>query len=405
MSTPNKFECLLIILLIFVHSIKKDDVKGEIMKAIGPISILHLVLLTMTCVGLKNHVTIIPPILEVAKRDGWISVLLTIVPFLLWVYIIVYIQKQTGSQAINGWLKEKVGNTFANIILYFTIFYIYLLAAFSMRETILWISSTFLNYTPQLFLLTVYIVICFLLVSTNIQTIVITNAFVLFIIIIFGYYVALVNMQVKNYQLLLPFFEHGLTPVLKGMIYPSSGLIELIFIVFLQHHLKKPLKWRHLFIIVLILIGLTLGPLTGAIAEFGPEEAARQKYPAYEEWGLVTLGRFIEHMDFLSIHQWLAGTFIRVGLLLFIAADILNITGKPKKIWLWMMPPFFFLSLILYVVDDTFFLKINNHAFSIATVVYLFLLSIVLFTICFIKKKDNKESVRNNDDTRATEHS
>lgn len=366
------------------------------MKVIGKISILHLVLLAMTSIGLKNHVTLIPPILEVAKRDGWISVLISMFIFFAWVFIIVMIQKQTKSQAISLWLKDKVGKTVANIILYCTILFIYLLAAFTMRETILWISSTFLNYTPQIILLVVYIIVCFLLVSTNIQTIVTTNAFILFIIIVFGYYVAIVNMQVKNYQLLFPLFEHGITPVMKGIVYPASGLIELIFIVFLQHHLKDQLKWRHMAIMVVILIGLTLGPLTGAIAEFGPEEAARQKYPAYEEWGLVTLGRFIEHMDFLSIHQWLSGTFIRVSLLLFIVADILNVTGKPKKIWLWMMPPFFFINLILYVVDDTFFLKVNNHFFSILTVIFLFLLSVVLFAISFIKKKDSKESVNEN---------
>ena len=27
------------------------------------------------CYWLKNHVTIIPPLLDVAKRDGWLSVL------------------------------------------------------------------------------------------------------------------------------------------------------------------------------------------------------------------------------------------------------------------------------------------------------------------------------------------
>ena len=47
-----------------------------------------------------------------------------------------------------------------------------------------------------------------------------------------------------------------------------------------------------------ILVGLTLGPLIGAITEFGPNEATKQRYPAYEEWGLVTIGRYIEHLDF-----------------------------------------------------------------------------------------------------------
>lgn len=42
----------------------------------GKISLLHVVFLVMTFIGLKNHVTILPPILETAKRDGWASVIL-----------------------------------------------------------------------------------------------------------------------------------------------------------------------------------------------------------------------------------------------------------------------------------------------------------------------------------------
>lgn len=369
------------------------------MKAIGQISILHLILLTMTCIGLKNHVTILPPLLGEVKRDGWMSVILSALIILPWLYIIVYIQKKTNSEPINVWLKEKYGKVVAGIIMYSTVGFIYLLTAFSMRETILWISATFLNYTPQLLLLFVYIIICFLLASTNIQTIVITNAFVLFFILIYGYYVAIVNMQVKDYSMLLPMFENGFSPILKGVVYPASGFIELILIVFIQHHFKRQYEWKHFFIITLILMGLTLGPLTGAIAAFGPEEAAKQKYPAYEEWGLVTLGEFIDHMDFLSIHQWLSGTFIRVGTLMYIAGDILNMTGKPKKIWLWLMPPFFFLNLILYVIDDTYFLRLNNHEFLVATVIFFLLLSFVLLAMTMKGKKKTmkmQESVMKN---------
>lgn len=369
------------------------------MKNVGQISILHLILLAMTCIGLKNHVTILPALLETVKRDGWASVLFAIVIILPWLYIILYIHKQTNLQPINVWLNEKIGKVFSAIILYSTIIFIYVLAAFTMRETIVWISSTFLINTPQILLISIYIFVCFLLVSTNIQTIVITNAFLLFIINILGFFVAIVNLQVKNYTLLLPMFEHGFTPILKGAIFQASGLVELIFIIFLQHHLKNKLKWRHLLIMVLIVGGLTLGPLTGAIVEFGPEEAAKQKYPAYEEWGLVTLGRYIDHMDFLSIYQWLSGTFIRVGLLLFIVADILNIAGKPKKIWLWMVPPFFFLNLILYVIDDTYFFQLNNFYFLVTSLIFLFILSIILFTISYIKRQKNhneQESVMRN---------
>ncbi|SOC41019.1 endospore germination permease [Ureibacillus acetophenoni] len=326
------------------------------MNKIGKFSIIHAILLVMTFIGLKNHVTILPPILEQAKRDGWASVIIAAVFIFPLLLLMIYIQKGTNQMPLKDWLREKLGRVGSSIILYTVVVYLFLLAAFTMHETILWISDTFLDATPQLILLTIYIIVCFLLVSTNIQTIVMVNVLVLFVVVILGFYVAFVNLQVKDFSLLRPFFEHGYSPIFKAAVYPASGLIEITLLLFIQQHLKKSFKWFHIVIMIVILSWLTMGPLIGAITEFGPEEAAKHRYPAYEEWGLVSIGRFIEHMDFLSIYQWLTGTFIRVGLLLFIAADILNIAGKRKRIWTYMVPPFFIINLILFLLDDTFFL-------------------------------------------------
>lgn len=359
----------------------------------GKISILHVVFLVMTFIGLKNHVTILPPILENVKRDGWASVLLASLCILPWLFIIVFIQNKSNQQPIKQWLKEKIGKTGATVILYITVIFLFILAAFTMRETILWISTTFLVRTPPLLLIMIYIFVCLLLASTNILTIVIVNAFVLFFVVVFGFFVAFANLQVKEYGYLFPLFENGFLPIAKGSVYPASGFIELILLLFIQHHFKQKLKWYHLAIMVFILLGLTMVPLIGAITAFGPEEAANQRYPAYEEWGLVTIGRFIEHLDFLSIYQWLTGTFIRVGLLLFIAADILNINGNRKKIWSYLAPPFFIINLIVFLFDDNLFINLNSHGLLISTLIFFFTLSIILGAIAlFSRKKDKKSS-------------
>lgn len=363
------------------------------MNKIGQISILHVIFLVMTFIGLKNHVTILTPILEEAKRDGWMSVILATISMFPWLFIIIYIQNKSKQQPIKIWLKDKIGVVGSSIILYAIVGMLFLLAASTMHETILWISNTFLDTTPSIALLFFYVIVCFLLVSTNIQTIVIVNAFVLLFVVIFGFFVAFVNLQVKEYNLLLPFFEHGFSPILHGAIYPASGFIELFLLLFLQHHLKKPLKWYHLTIMLLLLLGLTLGPLVGAIIEFGPEEAAKHRYPAYEEWGLVAIGRFVEHMDFLSIYQWLTGAFIRIGLLLFIAADILNITGKRKRIWSYMVPPFILINLVLFLLEDISFLRVNNHEFLVITFFFFFVLSIVIWIIALLSGKNTNKHV------------
>ena len=357
------------------------------MHKIGQIGILHVIFLIMTFIGLKNHVTILPPILDHVKRDGWMSVILAAVIMFPWLFLMLFIHNKTEQKPLKEWLPQKIGKIPSSILLYSVVVFIFILAAFTMCETLLWINATFLPNTPKLALLTIYIILCFFLISTNMVTIVIVNTFVLFFVVVFGFYVAIANIQVKDYSLMQPFLEHGVNPVILGFVYPASGFIELLLLLFMQHHFKRKLRWYHLAIMLFILTGLTLGPLLGAIVEFGPEEAARQRYPAYEEWGLVTIGRFIEHMDFLSIYQWLTGTFIRVSLLLFIACDILNLTGQRKKIWKFMFFPFLFTCLIVYGLDDSLFLQLNGNEMLITTFVCFLALSILLSTIALISSR------------------
>lgn len=373
------------------------------MKGVGSISILHVIFLSMTVIGLKNHVTIIPPLLDVAKRDGWLSVLLAGGVIFFWLFLLVYIQSKSKLEPIRDWLNEKIGNIGSSIVIYTIVIFIMIITAFTMVETLQWVNTTFLPQTPVIILLFIYTILCILLVTTSLQTIVILNVFVLFGVVVFGFFVAFTNLQVKDYDLLRPFFEHGFQPVFRGMIFPASGFIELLMLLFLQHQFKERIRWYHFVIMLSILVGLTLGPLIGAITEFGPSEAAKQRYPAYEEWGLVTIGRYIEHLDFFSIYQWLTGTFIRVSFLLYIVADLLKMTGNPKRIWQMLAPPFFILCLPLIMLNENLFLKVKGNYILTSTFIFFFALSIFFVIVAFLSDKSSKKGKTEKQDMKSGE--
>jgi spore germination protein (amino acid permease) len=366
--------------------------EGYDVRGVGSISILHVIFLSMTVIGLKNHVTIIPPLLHVVGRDGWASVIFAAVAIVPWLFLLVYIHQKSDQAPIKDWLKSVIGGTGSTIVLYITGIYLTLLAAFTMVETLKWVNTTFLPKTPMIMMLIIYIILCMLLVSTNIQTIAMVNVIVLFGVIILGFFVAIVNIQVKDYELLLPIFEHGFQPVLKGMVYPASGFVELLLLLFLQHHFKDRIRWYHFVLLLFILTGLTIGPLVGAITEFGPVEAAKQRYPAYEEWGLVSIGRYIEHLDFFSIYQWLTGVFIRVGFILFVVADLLNMTNKKKRIWVLLAPAFFVICLLLFLLSESLFLEIKRNYFLLSNYFFFFLLSLFLASVGLVAGKTSKKT-------------
>lgn len=361
------------------------------MNGVGKISILHVILLTMTVIGLRNHVTLIPSILQVGGRDSWLSVILAAIFTLPWLFLLLYIHKKSNQQSYREWLQQKLGKFFSTVILYSIAFFLVIMAAFTIIETIHWVSATFLVDTPPLLLLLVYSLLCISLATMSIETIAILNAIVLMVVIILGFFVGFTNFQVKEYELLLPFLEHGMDPVVKTMVYPASGYVEVLMFLFIQHQYKDRIRWYHFIIILILLVWLTLGPLIGAIIEFGPTEAAKQNYPAYEEWGLTRMGRYIEHLDFFSIYQWLTGAFVRIGFILFVVVQLLNFTGKKKRIWFILAPFFFIVSWSLTFIGDSMFQKIKGHYFVIANLSFFIFLSVIFMIIALVSKKTSKK--------------
>ena len=106
-----------------------------------------------------------------------------------------------------------------------------------------------------------------------------------------------------------------------------------------------------------LLLGLTIGPLMGALTEFGPIEAATQRYPAFEEWRLAKIGRYFEHVDFLSIYQWLTGAFVRIGFLLFVTIELLGLAQQKKRIWETVVPAFILCTLPLFLLITVYLLR------------------------------------------------
>lgn len=360
------------------------------MKKYDAISIVQASLLVMTAIGLKNHVTVIPHLLSASNRDAWISVIIALATLILWSILLVYLHKSTQPDNIFDWIEKQIGKKTKWLFSIPTSLVFLLLTAETIKEMIAWTKVTYLPITPPFVTISLFVFLCTFLVLTSLQTMSTVNTFVLAFVLVFGFFVAFANIQFKDFSLLRPVMEHGLSPVFKGMIFPLSGQIEVISLLFLQHKIYDKLTFKAFVINLILLTWLTIGPLIGAIIEFGPIEAARTRFPAYDEWGLVTIGRFIEHVDFLSIYQWVTGAYIRIAFLLFLSIEVLALKDKRKKIGILLLYSLIVISINLFPISDitvhhyikTYFMPINF---------YFFLgLSILLSLIVFFKNRTKR---------------
>lgn len=336
-------------------------------------------MMMMLTVGLMNHVIVIPILLDAAKRDSWISVLLAGGIFLIWCALIYTIIRKIRGQSLFLFLKQAYHPAISTTLAFVICCYLFMMCAITMRDTVMWIHVSFSPKTPLIILAIGLAFLSLCNAYMGIRSIANTAGIFLPLVVVLGFFVMSSNFPHKDYSLLTPILEYGMWPVWKGALYVGAGLIELTLLLFFQQHIRTRYSLFSFLILGLILIGLTIGPVTGAIVEFGASEAEKLRYPAYEEWRLANIGRFVEHLDFLSIYQWFTGAFIRMSLTAYLFVETLGIQEKPRRRSVLL---FFFTIIVIIAVlpySDDLFLDILTS--FILPVMFWVLLAVSLLLV------------------------
>ena len=122
-----------------------------------------------------------------------------------------------------------------------------------------------------------------------------------------------------------------------------------------------------------------------AIIEFGPFAAANQRYPAFEEWRLVSIGRYIENLDFFRVSV-ACRIFIRLSLVVFLIPDLLSITNRKtrNRVMFAILSCILVIS-ILPISDSSFYWFVSQIVLPVSTL-GLFLFSILLMVFVWVVK-------------------
>ncbi|MFC5467572.1 endospore germination permease [Cohnella suwonensis] len=295
------------------------------------INVVQSMFLLILAVGITNHVLIVPLMLNASHRDSWISALYAIPPLVLWTSLIYFIMKTTKQQSLFEWFKARYHPAIAWIVVMPLLILTLMICFVTLRDTSAWTKTTYLPKTPLPLTASLFMLFAFYAAHKGLRTITIAAGILLPGVIAFGLFVMTVNFQFKDYTYLFPVFTQGQKPVMKGMVYALGGLVEFVLLLGFQQHLSKPFRYSSLLLLTLGVTGLVFGPIIASIAIFGPYEASDQRYPAFEQWRMVLIGKFISHLDFLSIYQWLSGSLIRISLSLFLFFDLLRLKAGNKR--------------------------------------------------------------------------
>lgn len=346
-------------------------------------SLLQMSFVMMLSVGLMNHVLIIPILMDVSARDAWLSIFLATILFIPFFLMLAYITRKTNQSNLYGWLTTHYGKWLAISIAIVISIVLVSTIIVTTRDFMIWTNSTYLNQTPALVIVGIFLIAALYSAIRGIKAVVITSGILLPIVFFLGEFVMLANLPNKDYSLLFPVFEYGFKQTWNGVIYVGAGFVELILLLFLQQYVSTKIKKRHMIFLGLVMAGLTLGPTMGGLAAFGPTEAALQRSPAFEQWRIVRLGAFINHVDFLSIFQWVSGAYIRVALALLIVMEL--VTWR-RKLVVTVVTIICGLT-TLYPIGDIYVLKFLKHTYYPAVLISLLSMTVLLFFLVLFSKQ------------------
>lgn len=294
----------------------------------GPVPIMMSVLLSL---GLLNHVLLIPLLFDASGRDAWLATLIAGALLPVWTLVLARITICMQGKPLLDWVEAKLGKPARWVVGSSIGLFLLSSAIIAATDTLTWVTTTYLPHTPIVATSVALLVLCGIAAFSGFPTIVTIGGVLLPIVVLLGMFVSFANMGNKDYAQILPLFEHGWKPVWDGIVIAGGGFAELFVFVMLASYSKSPFRFSHLFVTSVLLLGLTIGPTIAALAEFGPHEAANLRYPVFSEWRLVQIGRYIEHVDFFAIYQWLSGAFVRVALALCLLADMCRFSSVRRR--------------------------------------------------------------------------
>jgi len=352
----------------------------------------QLIFLLILSLGISNHVFVIPHLIRDAGRDAWISILLAYPLLIGWTFVLFLVLKSVGNRPLNEWLEGKIGKMAGTAICWILAIFFLVLGTQIVYEMSLNTKIFFLPKTPNPFIVLSFVTLSYFTAKVGLKTVVYLSILLLPAVSLLGYFVSFSSMDSKDYGLLKPFFSEGLFPDIRGMVIVFGGSVELLLLLVIQHQMKKPLNYGTIFLVLTLLIGLTVGPCLGSLAAFGPNIAGTLRFPAFEQWRLVTIGQYVSHVDFLAVFQMMAGSIPRTALQLCLISELIGTRGKGwKQAGLIGGASFMALPSLLPISDLQIQRVIHDHFYATSLLFGLAALT-VLFIVSRLPAREKGEA-------------
>jgi spore germination protein KB len=296
-----------------------------------------------------------------AKQDAWIVILIATFISLGLVWIFTEIQKQYPDKNLVEILQCMLGKWLSVPLILLYALYFFSSASFNFYEFGEIIRTTFLENTPQLVILSVFMFTSIYMITLGFEVIARTAEIlmpVLMIFLLITYFLASISGKL-DIQELFPVLENGIKPVLKE-VYPVINFPFGESVVFLMywHMINKKESIRKITLLVVCMTGgiLVLSNLI-IITILGPELAAKAEIPLLRVLFDINIADIITNLDIIGVIVIFIGGFYKTVLNFYGAVLAVTTLFKfTNKKWMTII-----MGIGLIVYSMTYYQNITFH--------------------------------------------
>ncbi|MFA4884618.1 MAG: endospore germination permease [Desulfotomaculaceae bacterium] len=290
------------------------------MPEVGKIDSKQAILLMVIMVLPTGFLFVAAVTAHLARQDGWISILLATLVALLIAWLAVSLGLRFPGKTLFQFAEVILGRWPGKVVAFLYIWWYIHMNAEVLRQYGSLLVAAFMPETPISVFMLLIMAIAAYAVRNGLEVFSRVNQLILPLILVSVVILNILAAPEMNIKQILPVFEHGAVPVVKGAVMPAAWIGEIITMTVLIPYLNKAKEAYRIAVTATLITGffMLITQLVD-IAIFGPITAA-WLFPGLDGVRMIHLANFLERLEPVVMVIWVAGVLVKISVFYWAAA-------------------------------------------------------------------------------------
>lgn len=327
-----------------------------------------------------------------AKRDSWISVILSALMMIPVVFIQLKLCSNHKGKCLVEICTETVGSFVGRIIGILYAFYFLVIVIGAIISLSIVLNIAFLDLTPPWVIVVISILVVIYGAGKDLEVIARVNEILLPAGIGTLVFLLLLNVNEYDFNFYRPVLADGIIPPLRGSIIILGYLAETVVILQMVHFINKPEKVNAAVFTGLLVTcaGILAGTLIYAV--FGPLTEIFV-IPSLELARFSSIGKYIQNLDVFILAIWITGIYVKIMIFIYSGSYTLAQIFKLKDYKSVIFPIGFFISGIAVstINERVTELDFMHYIIPVYSIVMALFIPGILLVVSIIRKRGKGE--------------